>query len=857
MSAERGRTADRLVSAGLFLLGWAGCLRTMAPSVYTADNGELITTAFRLGVPHPTGYVIYNNLGNVLMRWLPLANIPFRLSLLSGLCAALSLVAIYALARELLPARWAALSVPLLFGFSSTFWSQGVIGEVYAMHILLIAVLTLLYLRLRHTDKVRTLLAFAFTLGLALSHHLMTGLLAPAFLVLLLRPRDWRLARLWLPFTRRRPRILPLPRLDRGHWRWVRITRLGPALVFLLLPAAQFVYIPLRYTATTIVGWGTLNNWLAIFRHISGRQFHTIMFTFNEFVLARSIEYWRALLLEEFALPVLALAALGAVYLLVRRFWAFLFLALVYLVDVAFAINYMIVDIDVYYIQGYLALAAFAAAGMLCIAHLLQRFLGPTGARARAGRLLVGALPVVLASWTFVENYHPNDRSRNYIIHDYGQNVMSFLEPNSILLTQGWSLPFLFSYMQEVIDMRRDVWGVIDNAGGFLKRLIENRRTRTKPIYSNTPLEIMTERYVTEEPFGLVYRVGDYPYYQGDADRVWKNMRTRGLHDPSVAKDFHNTAVVAMYYYLLGEYYFSKGLPDQALEQFRLASFTARDNEMIRNNLAAILFKHGFLEESEKECRKALELSPRFHPARYNLANIYFQQKRYKLALQEWEKLPQSQYVPYANRAIAAIHMERGEYDLAVQRYEDALRQDPRSAEVLTNLGTAYLRMGRLWPAERTFRKLLNYYPDSPEGHNNLASVLIQKGELAAAEAETRRALELRPDYPDALCNMGILLAQRGDFDGAESRFNKALELDPKHLSALNNLALLRYRQKRFDEAAELWKRSLFFKPEQPHIMRNLEELMKVAGDKGGTAAEGGSPSEEQAAAGAGASPAG
>jgi len=753
--------------------------------------------------------------------------------LLSLLAAAGAASVIFLLACRVMRSTFLALWISALFAFTSTYWSQGVIGEVYTLHVLLISALILLYFKLERSSSERDLYLFALLLGFVLLHHLMTVLLAPAFAILLLQPNHWRLTSLRLPYVRWRPRIVPVPRWDQGYFRWFRLKTLGRASVFLLFPLIQLVYIPLRYTATTIVGWGTLNNYESIFAHITGRQFRPIMFTFNEFVLSRSIEGWKTLLLDQFVhfgkfQPVLILAALGAVYLLVNRFSMFAFFALLYVVNAGFAINYTIVDIDVYYIQGYLALAFFAGAGLLALSQtaswLVHRRPRPTAA-IRWTALAV--IPAVLLTGTVLQNYHTNDRSQNFLIHDYGLNVLGFLDHNSILLTQGWSLPFLFSYMQEVVDMRRDVWIVIDNFGGFLKRLIENRRTRTKPIYSNTPLEIMTERSIKEEPFGLVYRVGDYPFYHGRAVDVWPLLRLRGIEDPTVDKDFHNSAVTAMYAYLRGEFLFSQDLPDQALELYKLAGVRAFDNEMIHNNLSAILFKRGFLEQSEIECRKALEISPGFMPAKHNLANIYFEQGRYNLALRVWDQIPNPQYLAYAMRARGLIHMKNGDYEQAVRCYEEARRQDPKSHEILNNLGAAYLGLGRLWPAERSFRDLLRYYPDSPDGLNNLASVLIQKGEWNEAEELARNALKMKPDFLDAHSNMGIVLAQKQDLTGAEEQFNRVLEQDPKNVTAMNNLALVYFHQGEFDRAKDLWTRSLFFKPGQLKVLANLDELGK------------------------------
>lgn len=71
-------------------------------------------------------------------------------------------------------------------------------------------------------------------------------------------------------------------------------------------------------------------------------------------------------------------------------------------------------------------------------------------------RVLSVAL-IVFSLVPFARNYRVMDRSDNYVAYYYGYNMLSFLEPNSILITNGDNDTFPLWYLQEVEGVRPDV----------------------------------------------------------------------------------------------------------------------------------------------------------------------------------------------------------------------------------------------------------------------------------------------------------------------------------------------------------------------------------------------------------------
>ena len=164
-------------------------LFTAAPGLtwahHGADGGELLAAAVTDGVPHPPGYPLYMLL---LQGWLwltnllwPAADLAWRGNLFSVVCAALSSGLTVRVAAHFLPKNQQRWLWSFLVGIGWTIallpWSQALITEVYALHMLLITVLGwALFVK----EQSPYWLIPALMLGT--SHHLTFILILPAVL---------------------------------------------------------------------------------------------------------------------------------------------------------------------------------------------------------------------------------------------------------------------------------------------------------------------------------------------------------------------------------------------------------------------------------------------------------------------------------------------------------------------------------------------------------------------------------------------------------------------------------------------------------------------------------------------------
>lgn len=429
-----------VLSALLGLLALAVYVRTLCVSIGWGDSPELTTAAYFAGVPHPTGYPTYMLLGHLFLRLCPIGSVAYRMNLLSALSAAAAVALLFLLAFRLTRSRPAAAVAALLFAFSRTFWSQAVIAEVYAFHLLLTAATLFSALEWDRTGSRRWLGVTALVYGLSFTHHLMSVLLAPA-LVLLAATSKHRGA-----FVRQLAWTLPL--------------FLAPLLLYLYLPWAAHRDPP--------ANWGDPRSWQNVLDHVSGKQYRTSMFSKGLPFLGKQFGKYAGFpaegnpgfLLSQFNVGLLAVGALGALSLVRRRLRWFGVTALIYAVNVLYSVNYDIYDIEVYYLPSHLVVAIWIGCGLRVLGAWLALFwkrlqMAPPRRRS-IGLALSLALLLVPGSY-LGGNWTANDRSRDWSAHTYARAALQALKPNAVLLAAGDDPYFPLLYVRHVERRRTDV----------------------------------------------------------------------------------------------------------------------------------------------------------------------------------------------------------------------------------------------------------------------------------------------------------------------------------------------------------------------------------------------------------------
>jgi len=180
---------DYLTAIVLSILTFVVYAFTAAPGVTLADSGDFIMGVLTLGIVHAPGYPLYTVLGH-LFSLLPFGAPAFRVNLFSALWGSLCLGLVFLILRTLSIDRTHAVFATLFLGFTTVFWSQTGVAEVYSFNGFLIACI-FFWILAYNRDKKRSQLYLIFlTTGLALSNHYPLVILSGVGLVFLLDRRD-------------------------------------------------------------------------------------------------------------------------------------------------------------------------------------------------------------------------------------------------------------------------------------------------------------------------------------------------------------------------------------------------------------------------------------------------------------------------------------------------------------------------------------------------------------------------------------------------------------------------------------------------------------------------------------------
>jgi 4-amino-4-deoxy-L-arabinose transferase-like glycosyltransferase len=452
---------DALLTLACFTGALALYIRTLAPGLLTGDSGEFQTLAYLLGNTHPTGYPVYLVLAK-LVTFTPLGDIAYRVNLFSGVMGAVTVAAIYLSGRLLVKYRIMAVIGAIALAISPTFWSQAVIAEIYTAGAAFLALILLVLLWWDQENSSQALFIAGFLGGLSLGVHMSVALVAPAVLLFLLL--HWQ----------------------RGIKMWT--TALLGAIGGVFLTVLIFWLIDMNNPTVnyfnSIIGpsrssWGLAADEIdgSLERLLFGwsaRQFRSFMFSdFPRVTYVQAAEYW-ANLSTELSWGVVALAIIGAITLLVRRWRVGLLLLTALIVQLLFFFNYEIWDLYVFYIPSYVLLALLAIPGMGALADLGEAVICKATSKSQTRWVNLGVeiavtlLVMVFALWPV---FRPQKDAviTGEVPFKFGEfpvfdeNLRNFayaavlrMPENAIVFTD-WDMVWPYYYAAQVLGSRRDL----------------------------------------------------------------------------------------------------------------------------------------------------------------------------------------------------------------------------------------------------------------------------------------------------------------------------------------------------------------------------------------------------------------
>lgn len=219
-------------------------------------------------------------------------------------------------------------------------------------------------------------------------------------------------------------------------------------------------------------------------------------------------------------------------------------------------------------------------------------------------------------------------------------------------------------------------------------------------------------------------------------------------------------------------------------------------------NQAVSAHQAGRLAEAERLYAQVLAVEPRYFPALYQLAFLFYQQRRTPEALGAVAAALASSP---GDRDALLLHgvlaSAAGQLEAALASFDRVLAAAPASTEALYHRANVLLDLNRFADAVAAYDAALVQTSGLFEAWSNRGLALYELKRFAEALASYDRALEIRPDDARAWSNRGKAQDSLGWFPEALASYDKALALVPEYAEAWYARALTLRTMHRLDDA--------------------------------------------------------
>jgi len=410
----------RLLAAALAAaFAFALYATTLLPGQDLGDTASFQAIAGERYLTPRQGYPLYFAVTGLAVRALPLEQ-AHAANLASAILAAAAVGLVTLAAAELAGGALAGLAAGLLLASSYTFWSQAVLAEVYALHLFVLGSCLLALLAWARRPSTPRLALFFLLVGLGFGNHLSMVLLLPGFTLFLLvtPPRPGALLR---------PRTYLLAAVIAAACASLYLWNLAPWLGEPEQPPALELLRSFWFDVTK-------SDWRATMVAAIPRQR----------MPARLAMYWFDVR-QQFGIPGVGLASLGAAWLLWRDWRRGLLLWVLFLVNWVFAFTYNVGDAHVFYLPSHLVLALFAGCGAAALLALGRRARVTKPETGRALQPAAAALAVALLAypaWRAWDTWPALDRSEDASPREFFDRLTAGLSADDEVLAadMGWQL---------------------------------------------------------------------------------------------------------------------------------------------------------------------------------------------------------------------------------------------------------------------------------------------------------------------------------------------------------------------------------------------------------------------------------
>ena len=237
----------------------------------------------------------------------------------------------------------------------------------------------------------------------------------------------------------------------------------------------------------------------------------------------------------------------------------------------------------------------------------------------------------------------------------------------------------------------------------------------------------------------------------------------------------------------------------------------------------------GNLQGAAEEYKKAVQLNPGLHEARYHLAQLLYRFRDIDGALQQALQLPLDQ--SEQARLVAMLYSAKQDLPKAKEYYGRAVQLDSSDVNSIFALVQLYQRQKQTDSALIYLERMGQLIPPNSQSHQQVAEYYFQLGRLPQALEQYSRAIELDSTNAQALAGLALIYESQRDFRQALNIYLRLQSLPTSNPMLSQKIIGLYYNLNKLDSAIVQAESALALFPNDLQLKKILGSLFLTQRD--------------------------
>lgn len=186
------------------------------------------------------------------------------------------------------------------------------------------------------------------------------------------------------------------------------------------------------------------------------------------------------------------------------------------------------------------------------------------------------------------------------------------------------------------------------------------------------------------------------------------------------------------------------------------------------------------------------------------------------------------------NNTAGMRNYQSGNYQQAIQSFQQNLAANPDDANTYYNLAATYYALGKqqgdqslLKQAEGLYHQCLDRAPDHVDCHRGLAALLVDTNRTESAFTLLNRWSERSPQFSSARVELARLYEEFGDRTAARQHLTDAIQIDQRDPRAWTALANLREHEGQLAQALSDYQQAYALNGGQTELANRIASLQQ------------------------------